>query len=196
MKLLLQILVLAVAFTSLYNEVNGQYVMINYYDYQSDQSCQGGVISTTYDVENKCLGGTEFVCVGNEIQINFYKDSNCSQGIQQQMTQEIGVCEGGLLFNCVDNYQMPENSIASVISESCDDWKSTAVSVVSKPLNICLITPSENAVIYSCTSDTITTSIYPRTDSCVGIPKNNTLQLPGCQAAPGSKFYYSDICNQ
>ncbi|KAK5578833.1 hypothetical protein RB653_008506 [Dictyostelium firmibasis] len=195
MKLLLQILVLAVIFTTLYNEVNGQYVMVNYYNSQNDPTCKGEIITTTFNIENKCLSGVEFTCNGNEIQVSFYNDSYCSQGILQQITQENGVCQGGLQFNCVDNYQIPENSFASVISESCDDWKSTAVSILSKPLNTCLIIPSENAVIYSCTGDVLTTSTYPSANSCFGIPKNTTVPL-ACKSSPDSNYSNSYICNQ
>ncbi|KAM9981196.1 hypothetical protein ACTFIY_003492 [Dictyostelium cf. discoideum] len=192
MKLLLQLLILAIIFTTL---VNGQFVQLNYYNYQNDQSCNGEIISTTYNRESTCLDGTEYVCVGNEVQINYYRDSNCTQGIFQQLTQENGVCQGALTFNCVDNYQFVENSIITIISETCDDWKNTPDSILSQPLNKCIINPSESATVFTCTSDSITTSTYPSNDNCNGTPSNFTQTLPECDTK-FTKYAYNHICNQ
>ncbi|KAN0035174.1 hypothetical protein ACTA71_004435 [Dictyostelium dimigraforme] len=192
MKLLLQLLILSLVLTTL---VKSQFVQLNYYNYQNDESCNGEIISTTYNRENSCLDGTEYVCVGNQIQINYYKDQNCTQGIFQQLTQENGVCQGALVFNCVDNSQYMENSIITVISDDCDNWKNTANSILSRPLNKCIINPSENAIIFTCTSDSLTTSTYPSTNSCDGSPIDFTLTLPECDTNK-TKYAYNYICNQ
>ncbi|KAN0015362.1 hypothetical protein ACTFIU_008093 [Dictyostelium citrinum] len=193
MKLLLQLLILTIVFKTLL--INGQFVELNYYNYQNDQSCNGEIISTTYNRESTCLSGTEYVCVGNEIQINYYRDVNCTQGIFQQLTQGNGVCQGALQFNCVDSYQFMDSSIITVISESCDDWKNNANSISSRPLNKCIVNPSENAIKFSCSGDTITTSTYPSTNNCDGAPSNYTLTLPECDSKI-TKDAYNYICNQ
>ncbi|KAN0003574.1 hypothetical protein ACTFIZ_009718 [Dictyostelium cf. discoideum] len=192
MKLLLQLLILAIVFSTL---VNSQFVELNYYNYQNDESCVGEIISTTYNRESTCLAGTEYVCVGNEIQINYYKDSNCTQGIFQQLTQENGVCQGALTINCVENYQFIEDSTIAVISDTCDDWKNTPNSILSRPLNKCIIDPPESAIIFTCTSGSITTSFYPSSNNCDGTPKNYTFPYPECDTK-STYGAYNYICNQ